>query len=74
MWLQSSLNADSEAAGTNCTRHLEAKFLLNSDILYEVTCFGLADADNKVRTFSLFFYFFYFFNKVITAYVCASNS
>ena len=30
------------------TGYLDAAFLLDSDIMYEVVCFGLADPNNKV--------------------------
>ncbi|XP_070189691.1 rotatin-like isoform X1 [Littorina saxatilis] len=51
--IQTCLNADKEAASGSYTGHLEAKFILNSDILYEITCFGLADPDNKVSNLAM---------------------
>lgn len=45
---QANLNPSNEATDVKYKGHLETKFLINSDILYETICFGLADSDNKV--------------------------
>ncbi|BFZ19694.1 hypothetical protein BsWGS_22732 [Bradybaena similaris] len=38
-----------QAAVGKCTDSLKCKFMLNADVLFELTCFGLADSDPKVR-------------------------
>lgn len=46
--IQSCLNAEKDAASGSYTGHLEARFILTSEIFYEIVCFGLADTDAKV--------------------------
>ena len=48
-----SVSKATDPGSTSCEK---AKFLINSDLLYEVVVFGLADKDSKVGkkvTFSL---------------------
>lgn len=54
LWSQKYLQVQQAAVG-KCTDSLKCKFMLNADVLFELTCFGLADSDPKVGIIYILF-------------------
>ena len=51
-YLQASLNVN-EAANAKSLTYVRVRFLFDSDIIYEIVTFGLADNEIKVGSFQL---------------------